>query len=70
MKTFRDREVYEEVEADAVPAGARIIGTTVVLVPKGPGIVKGRICAQDYNVGHRSDVYSPTPLPVSMKKSC
>ncbi len=67
LETLIKKGVHEEISPKGVKQGTRIIGTTVVLTPKSPTRVKGRICAQDFLAEHRDDAFAPTLVATSLK---
>ena len=66
-KSLSDFGVYEEVQSSDVSSGTKIIGSTIVLREK-QGIVKARLCAQDFaHHQKRDDLYSPTPSVTALR---
>ena len=67
VKWLNSFDVMSEVKKCDIPSDKKVIGTTLVLKLK-KGVVKARICAQDFKFKEqRDDLYSPTPSVASLR---
>ena len=66
VASLKDFRAVKSVPVAKVPQGTKILGTTLVLRPKGFE-VKARICAQDFNNSRREDTFSPTPSVLTVR---